>query len=175
MLRASLDASDFRRCVARTKKELSVTLVRAVNRAAAAARDEAKRGRFKDRTGRLRAQIRTDSAVSTAAEAYTYVVSGAGHSRFVEYGTQPHVIRPKAGHGFIGPISAGQSRRKATDIGTHRVALRWYVGGKPVFARYVRHPGSAPYPFMRPAAALAEVVLREELRSGFVSIEAIWN
>ena len=175
MLRATADCSEFRRCADRTKRELSVTCVRAVNRAARAGRDEAKRGRFRNRSGRLRSQIRADAAASTGADAFSYIVSPTPWTRFVEFGTRAHVIRPKAGSGFIGPLHTGQSRRKRTDIGTHRVALRWYVGGKPVFARVVRHPGSAAYPFMRPAAAKAEIVLREELRRGFINVEAVWS
>ena len=76
----------------------------------------------------------------------------APYARFVEFGTRPHEIWPKEGHGFVGPLQPGQSRRAKTDIGTHRVALRWYSGGKPVFARMVKHPGTAPMPFMEPAA-----------------------
>lgn len=46
----------------------------------------------------------------------------------VEYGTQPHLIRPKAG-GF----------------------LRFNIGGRTIFAREVHHPGTAPQPYMGPA------------------------
>ena len=175
MLRASVDLSEFNRSVDQTKRELSITLVHAVNRAARAGRDEAKRGGFRNHSGKLRAQISAAPAVSMARGAFSYILSAAPYSRFVEYGTRAHIIRPKEGHGFVGPLKAGQSRRKRTDIGTSRVALRWYVGGKAVFARVVHHPGSAPYPFMAHAAARAEVVLREELRRGFVNIEAIWS
>lgn len=61
---------------------------------------------------------------------------------FLQAGTKPHQIWPKAGHAFKGPVRAGQSRRSRTDIGTHRVALRWYVGGRAVFASHVKHPGT---------------------------------
>lgn len=45
----------------------------------------------------------------------------------VEYGTGPHVIRPKGG------------------------ALRFTIGGRVVFATHVNHPGTAPQPYMGPA------------------------
>ncbi len=51
-------------------------------------------------------------------------------ARFVEYGTKPHVIAPKA---------RARGRRKALD-----------VPGYGVFRR-VRHPGAKKQPFLRPA------------------------
>ena len=76
----------------------------------------------------------------------------APYAMCVEAGAKPHEIWPKEGHGFTGPLKPSQSRRAIDDIGTHRIALRWYVGGRPVFARMVKHPGNKPMPFMRPAA-----------------------
>jgi hypothetical protein len=175
MFTATVDVGDFRRRVAMTQQRINLTLVKAVSDAADAGVDEAKKGRFKDHTGYLRRQIRHDPIRKGATEVFSYLVSATSYSRFVEYGTKPHMIYPKAGHGFIGPLVAGQSRRAITDIGTHRIALRWYVGGQPVFARYVRHPGSAPYPFMRPGAQYAAVVLRDRLLGGFYGLQTVWN
>jgi hypothetical protein len=92
------------------------------------------------------------------------IINTTPYARYVEYPTRPHMIRPKAGHGFIGPLRRGQSRRASTDIGTHRVALRWYVGGRAVFARAVRHPGTPGFPFMRPAGHRAGRFLGQYLR-----------
>lgn len=72
------------------------------------------------------------------------VQSASKIALFLQAGTKAHAIWPKAGHAFKGPVRAGQSRRTRTDIGTHRVALRWYVGGRAVFASHVNHPGTLP-------------------------------
>jgi HK97 gp10 family phage protein len=56
-----------------------------------------------------------------------YVEVGAEYGRAVEEGTRPHKIRPKG-----------------------KKALYWKGARSPV--RSVNHPGTAPQPFMRPAA-----------------------
>ena len=53
---------------------------------------------------------------------------GVEYGVHVEYGTSPHVIMPKV-------VSA----------------LKFKRGGKVVFARRVRHPGTSGQPFFRPA------------------------
>lgn len=106
-------------------------------------------GRWKDRTGETRAK--TKGVVD-----FTVQNGGAGelqslvsHASYLEEGTRPHDIRPKAGYREMGPLLSGQSRRKVTDIGTHRVALRWYDGGGVVhFARVVHHPGTKATGYM---------------------------
>lgn len=45
---------------------------------------------------------------------------------YVEFGTPPHIIRPK-----------------------NAKALHWKVKGKDVFAKVVHHPGTQPQPFIR--------------------------
>jgi len=92
------------------------------------------------------------------------------YAGFVEYPTKPHWIRPKAGFNTKHPLLPGQSRRARNDIGTHRVALRWYVNGRPVFAREVWHPGSPAMPFMFPAAAHAATTIVLRLDSSFYQI-----
>jgi hypothetical protein len=54
----------------------------------------------------------------------------ASYGSHLEYGTSPHEIRPRDAR-----------------------ALHWIdgQGGGDVFARRVQHPGTAPYPYMRPA------------------------
>jgi hypothetical protein len=54
----------------------------------------------------------------------------AGHGAHVEYGTGPHIIRPRKGK-----------------------YLRFVVNGKVVFAKIVRHPGTAAQPYLRPAVS----------------------
>jgi hypothetical protein len=50
------------------------------------------------------------------------------YATFLEHGTKAHVIRPK-----------------------FKKALRFRVGGQPVFARKVNHPGTRPYYFLSAA------------------------
>jgi hypothetical protein len=104
------------------------------------------------------------------------LVNETPYAFFVEYGTKPHRIWPKEGHGFVGPLQAGQSRRARTDIGTHRIALRWYVGNRPVFARYVDHPGTLPMPFMEPASWVAGKTIVFELEHWTIlQLANLWN
>ena len=94
------------------------------------------------RTGNLRRTIHVASATATSA----VTVASANYAAAVEFGTAPHVIRPR--------------RRKA---------LRFNVGGSVVFAKKVNHPGTRPQPFMLPGAkqALDEV--------GIKAIVDAWN
>lgn len=64
---------------------------------------------------------------TTDANLIGYVQVGAEYGLAVEEGTRPHVIRAKK-----------------------KKALYWKGAKRPV--RAVRHPGTAPQPFMRPAA-----------------------
>jgi hypothetical protein len=80
------------------------------------------------RTGNLRRTIHLDSA--SATEAVT--VASAKYASAVEFGTGPHIIRPK--------------RRKV---------LRFKTGGSVIFARFVNHPGTRAQPFMVPGARKA--------------------
>ena len=74
--------------------------------------------------GRLRDSIKLDKV----DELKMIVSADAPYSGFVEFGTRPHVIRPKV-----------------------RRALRFEVDGKVVFATRVYHPGTSPHPFFEPA------------------------
>jgi hypothetical protein len=85
---------------------------------------------------------RTISAVNVTDTGFTTVAHGA--APFLEFGTRPHIIRPKTAK-----------------------ALRWASGGNatlsgrprsgaPVqFAKVVHHPGTKPYPFMVPGITKA--------------------
>lgn len=84
----------------------------------------------------------------------------------LNYGTKPHPIWPKVGFNTKKKLKQGQSRRKEDDIGTHRVALRFTMGGKTVFARMVNHPGTTGDHFLDAAADAAG----EELFSSFDSL-----
>lgn len=57
------------------------------------------------------------------------VTANADYAAYVEYGTAPHVIRPR-----------------------NAKVLAFQAGGKTVFAAEVNHPGTPAQPFMTPAA-----------------------
>lgn len=72
-------------------------------------------------TGRLKNSIEWEISGLTGR-----VSTDVSYWRYVEYGTAPHVIRPKT-----------------------KKALHWEGAAHPVAK--VNHPGTAAYPFMRPA------------------------
>lgn len=76
---------------------------------------------FATRTGQL-AQSVNWTPTTDGAEVY----ANAQYAPYVELGTRPHLIVPKAG----------------------RKGLRFFAGGGYVLARQVNHPGSKPYPFL---------------------------
>jgi HK97 gp10 family phage protein len=76
-----------------------------------------------ERTGFLRRNIRMSVEGLTGR-----VISQAPYSAYVEFGTRPHMIFPRRAR-----------------------ALRFEVGGRTVFARYVHHPGTRGQFFMRRA------------------------
>lgn len=90
---------------------------------------------YTDRTGRLTSSI-TDAPVTGTFATGLHVDVVAGGTRgvtyasHVEFGTRPHIIRPK-----------------------NRSMLRFVQGGAERFARQVRHPGTRPYRFLRNALA----------------------
>lgn len=125
-------------------------------------------GRWKDRTGETRRNTRGVVEYTTSNGGAGELHSLVDHASFLEEGTAPHKIRPKEGHGFIGALPAGQSRRSKNDIGTHRVALRWHdEGGQVHFARVVNHPGTKATGYM---AAGVHQIERTFLREIEVSV-----
>lgn len=129
---------------------------------------------YQDRTGGLTASIRSLSGYSSARSSSRHLVADAP-ARWLEYGTDPHVIRPKEGHGTVGPLQKGQSRRDLTDIGTHRIKLRWRDGNGWVFAYLVHHPGNKPYPFMWPAAEQARQVMVAQAYLAVRKMRKVWS
>jgi len=106
-------------------------------------------GRWKDRTGETRRNTKGVVEFTTQNGGYGELQSLVPHASYLDGGTRPHMIYPKQGQGFIGALPQGQSRRKATDIGTHRVALRWHdSGGQVHFAASVHHPGTKATGYM---------------------------
>ena len=77
-------------------------------------------------------------------------VGGAGP--FLEFGTKPHIIRPRKARALRFP-AAGVSKTLGGRVRTSEV--RRLGRGAYVFAREVRHPGTKPYPFLVPGAVAA--------------------
>lgn len=88
---------------------------------------------FKDRTGELRGTL---DIVDKGAY-WKRVIARARHGRFIEEGTKPHVILPRTAR-----------------------FLKFFVGGRTVYARKVNHPGTAKRPFMWTAAQAGAQAMR---------------
>lgn len=179
MLTFQLDTSEFRRLKSKSISLLQNGTIRAVKVAGDEGADYARRNhRHKRRTGALTSpqNLFFELRRADASEVWGYITNVTPYAAYVEYGTRPHPIWPKSGHGFKGPMRRGQSRRAITDIGTHRVALRFESGGRIVFARMVNHPGSRPYIFMGPASTFAaNVIIRETNNVTFQLISNLWD
>ncbi len=88
-------------------------------------------------TGRLRSSIKVRSTKKGL------IVWMADYGKFVEFGTPPHVIKP-----------------------TEKKALKFKSGGKVIFAKQVKHPGSRPNPFVRNAInnKLRGIIIEEMIK-----------
>lgn len=176
-----VDHSEFDRVTIRTLETLEFGVRDAVRNAAEEGAAEAKRsGRFKDRTGQLRANIVANFLRSNGISATWEILSPTFYSRFVEEGTRPHDIWPKAGYGSQGPLRPGQTRR-ASGKGPHEhivgrgLALRWVDASGPHFARMVHHPGTQPDSYMSYGYFKAERVLYAEIHVGIAKAGDLWR
>lgn len=181
MLGAELDLSDFHSAVRDTKRALDVGRLKAVSLAAIEATQHARAvAPFKDRTGQLRSGIVARFISSNSTSVVWELLSPMPYSRYVEEGTRPHDIWPKAPYGLKGPLRNGQTRR-ATGRGPHEhivgrgIALRWVDGEGTHFARMVHHPGSPPMPFMGRAYLKAQAVLEREFELLFGLVAKLWT
>jgi hypothetical protein len=172
-LHATLDLGGFYALRDQTQRRLVVATARAADVGAKAGVAHAKKGRFKDRTGRLRSEIHAEPAILGPAAFEWDIVSATPYAPFIEYGTRPHWIRPRKVRGFIGPLQEHGSRRK--DGGHERAYLRFVVNGRVVFAKEVDHPGNDPIPFMRPGGEVAGEMMAVELERHFIGIAALWR
>lgn len=112
---------------------------------------------FKDRTQELRG---TTDIVDLGAFKKRLIMR-APWAKYVNDGTRPHPIWPKAAKSFVGPVRAGQSRGGK---GSH--LLRFVIGGRVVFARMVNHPGTEPRPVLENAAAAGGQAMKIILEEG---------
>jgi hypothetical protein len=179
-----IDLSDFKTRAVGTRRVMAMGTRRAVQVALEAGAVYARSQHpHQRRTGRLTssAELRGELRQADASGAWGYLINYTPYGAYVEYGTKPHKIWPKAAHRMIGPVRNGQNRR-ATGRGPHEhivgrgLFLRFRVGGKIVFARMVNHPGTAPLPFMYPAAEYAGGVLARETEAvTFEMVRKLWD
>ena len=71
-------------------------------------------------TGRLK------NSIQFRIDGEDIIISMANYGENVEFGTPPHIIKPK-----------------------FKKVLKWKKGGKEFFAKEVKHPGTRPQPFIR--------------------------
>ena len=92
----------------------------------------------------LAGRVSDDEAVVEARTSYAAAV---------EFGSRPHVIRPKKARILAWPAAEGDNR----------LSGRARKGAAMVFARKVNHPGSKAQPYLVPAAVKAVGKLRDAL------------
>lgn len=112
------------------------------------------------KTGNLGRSIHVERV--TAREAFT--VASEAYGPHVEFGTRPHVIRPK-NRRYLRFPAAGVPTTLAGRVRTG--SARALGAGAFVFAKIVHHPGTKAQPFMLPgakkaldAARLKDIVIR---------------
>lgn len=166
---------DVLRCFERVKDEVGDGCRQAVDKGTReGAREMLATRRWKDRSGATRAATRGYLTVARREGAEGILECANITASWLDSGTVPHVIRPKEGHRFIGPLKQGQSRRQKGDIGTHRVALRWYdAGGSPVFRGVVHHPGTTGDGFFQRGVQKCEQVMVHEIEASVARAQHI--
>jgi hypothetical protein len=101
---------------------------------------------LKSHTHKLAGSVRTIPTVSDGSKISGGVQAGGGpafYAKYLEDGSQPHIIRPKDPKGV----------------------LAFMVGDKMIFARVVHHPGTKAYLFMKGTLQEERTGIVEQLQS----------
>lgn len=152
MFHCDVDLSEYRTLVGRSLDTIEKQIDRAVEFAAVEGAEEARRvGRYQDRTGKLRSSIVARFISSSGRSVNWEILSPAPYSVFVENPTKPHIIRARNAR-----------------------ALRFEIGGRVVFAKQVRHPGTPGFAFMGPGYQQAERTLWRELEKIPGALARVW-
>lgn len=169
----------------KTLSMLGSGTARAVKVALEEGADYARRNhRHTRRTGRLTSSqhLRGELRQADASGAWGYLLNDAPYAAYVEYGTKPHIILPLNYHWGSGgqqrPTSRVTGKRvSGVSAGAGRgSSLRFEMGGRIVFARSVRHPGTRPFAFMQPASTFAGVVIMRETNNvTFPLVASLWG
>lgn len=132
----TINTRAYERGLRRLLGGMSDDVKNAIDRTRVDVQNEARRRAPVD-TGRLRSSI-VSRAMNTGRSVGYVVGTNVKYAAAVEYGTAPHVIRPK-----------------------NKKALFWPGARHPVGK--VNHPGTRAQPFMRPAIELTEIFFRANL------------
>jgi HK97 gp10 family phage protein len=133
---ARLNTREYERGLRRALGGMSNDVKRAVERTRIDVQNEARRRAPVD-TGRLRSSIVSRAEGSGRRVGYV-VGTNVNYAAAVEYGTAPHVIKPR-----------------------FKKALFWPGARHPV--AFVNHPGTKAQPFMRPAIEMTDIFFRSNL------------
>jgi hypothetical protein len=183
-LTCSVSTEEIKPLIVGTRRLMASGTARAVRVALDEGADYARKNhQHQRRTGQLTSKENLYGEMKGANDdgAWGYLTNITPWVRVIEFGSKAHDIWPKAGHGMIGPLRNSQTRR-ASGRGPHEhivgrgLALRFRVGGRIVFAKRVRHPGTQPLAFMYPAADYAgTVIARETENVTFVRVAKLWE
>lgn len=143
MIGCRIDSSALRKKFEQAERTLDASIEKVLVDVANVARKLATQ-KFQSRTGKLARSIR-----ATRVKSNEYRLEAtAPYAGYVEHGTKPHIITPRNGS-----------------------FLRFVVGGKVVYARRVRHPGTKPTHFMRDTAnnitPLFQQLMAEAVKNSF--------
>jgi hypothetical protein len=157
MLTATLDLSELHRKIEQTKVAARRDLAIATRQAADAGVAAAKTGRFKDRSGQLRATINTTALGWRGQTFWMQVVAPMPYAHFVDFGTAPHDI-PQPARPPGKPLHFYWEKRGI-----------WFTGYG------VHHPGTHGSFFFAGAVVIMEARLYAELSKGFANVRSVWN
>lgn len=167
MFTAKLELGEYRHAVHRTQSQLHIVMHKGVRDASREGKNRAKQGgRFRNRTGELRGSIKVIKVQRRGKAVWGGYEATAEHASYLEHGTDEHDITPQDRSGGASGRRKGAIHTSGRNIGK-RVKnpvfragggkfLRFTIGGQVFFARKVKHPGTSPDPFMKPAMDFAE-------------------
>lgn len=174
-----IDLSDLERCLSAIDGELAAGCRAAIQAATAEAPAEALRvRRWRNRTGEAQRLTRGWITALTQVGAEGIVASDAEHASYLDAGTKDHDILPLDYHWGAGrfrhPTSRVTSKRaKGVTFGAGRgKMLRFFVGGRVVFAHKVHVRGIKGDGYMRAAQAMAQRVMLREIETGIARAQA---
>lgn len=126
------------------------------------------------KTGDLFNTIRLGAITADSAQVLAGGQNGVGYAQVVEFGSRPHVIRPRRKKALFFAVSGktgpgGNVRLTGSVRSKYRGSASKRAAGGAVFAMVVHHPGTKPHPYLVPAAHRA---IRD---SGAESIIRSWN
>lgn len=153
--RAKVNASKFTSNLRRFNGELSALLWKSALEGARKGATSARRKHVhKRRTGAATSSSNLYGTVVmySRTSAQAAIINKAPHARFIEYPTRPHIIRAR--------------RAKA---------LRFWIGRRLFFRKWVKHPGTPAMPFMRPALPVAYTHAVAALKKGIKRSAGRWR